>query len=99
MKRLILLPLFLAGCAHDQPGIQVRTVTVDRIVQRPCPGTKPERPAPLAKPLPTSLEALAAALAEKLAEYALPGGYADKADAIMTRCLSPAPDAPPPPAP
>lgn len=89
MKRLILLPLFLAGCAHDQPGVQVKTVEVVKEVQRPCPGDMPVRPAALAKPLPTNLEALAAALAERLAEWSAPGKYGDQADAIMRRCLTP----------
>lgn len=79
----------LTACQTDQPGIQVKTVEVVKEVQRPCPGTAPIRPAPLAKPLPADLAQLAATLAAKLGEYALPGGYADQADAIMKRCLTP----------
>jgi len=83
------MPLFLTACATtSEPGIEVRTVEVVRTVQAPCPGEKPVRPAPLERPLPTSLEALTATLAAKLLEYAGEGQYADKADAIMTRCLS-----------
>lgn len=94
MKRTISIletvALFLlTACATDQPGIQVKTVEVVKEVQRPCPGVKPVRPAALAKPLPTSLEALAAALAAKLAEWSAPGQYGDKADAVLTRCLTP----------
>jgi len=90
MNRLIVLTLFaLAACQTDQPGIQVRTVTQTVEVQRPCPGTKPPRPAPLARPLPTDPVQLAALLGAKLAEYAAKGMYADQADAIMNRCLTP----------
>ena len=90
MKRLLCLaPLALAACATDQPGIQVRTVTKTVEVQKPCPGTKPERPAPLARPLPSDPIQLAAILGAKLYEWAGEGKYGDQADAIMTRCLTP----------
>lgn len=81
----------LTACAHDQPGVQVKTVEVVKEVQRPCPGTKPERPAPLARPLPTDLAQLAALLGAKLAEYAAPGKYADQADTLIDRCLAATP--------
>lgn len=95
MRPLIAIPFLLlsavtlpGGCVTTgSPGIEVRTVEVVRTEQAPCPGEKPERPAPLERPLPTSLEALSAVLAAKLAEWSAPGMYGDKADAIMTRCL------------
>lgn len=83
-------PLFLiAACATPGP-VGVRVETVERVVetQRPCPGEKPARPAPLDRPLPTDAVALAALLAAKLAEWSAPGMYGDQADAIMTRCLT-----------
>jgi hypothetical protein len=87
MRHLILPSLFLlSACAHEGP-VRIETVTVTKEVQRPCPGTKPKRPEPLARPLPSDLEQLAAVLAAKLGEYALPGQYADQAEAIMDRCL------------
>lgn len=77
--------LFLYGCSHDQKGIEVRTVEVPVIEQRPCPGEIPKRPDPLG-PLPTDAVKLAATLAAKLVEYSGAGGYADRADAWMQRC-------------
>lgn len=87
MKRLTCLALILlAACSTDQQAQQVRTVTVSVPVATPCKATKPVRPAPLAKPLPTDLNALVAALAAKLGEYALPGEYADQVDAFVKAC-------------
>ena len=94
MNRLIYLaPLWLCltACAHDQQGVEVRTVTVEKPVMQPCPATPPVRPAPLAKPLPTDLSALVATLAAKLGEYTLPGKYADQADAYVRECPPSAP--------
>lgn len=93
-RPLIAIPfILLTACATPAPvGIRTETVEVPVETQRPCPGVKPKRPAPLERPLPTNLEALAATLAAKLAEWSAPGMYGDKADAIMTRCLTePAP--------
>jgi len=88
MKRLIVIAFFaLTACQTDQPGIRVETQTVVKEVMVPCPGTKPARPAPLSRPLPTDPVQLAALLGAKLAEYAAKGMYADQADAIMDRCL------------
>jgi hypothetical protein len=88
MNRLLCLaPFALSACAHDHPGVRVETVEVVREVQRPCPGEKPVRPAPLARPLPTDAVQLAALLGAKLGEYTLPGKWADKAEAIIDRCL------------
>ena len=90
MRLIYAIPLvfFLTACATTpEPGIEVRVVERVVEVQKPCPGEKPERPAPLERPLPTTFEQLAAVLAAKLAEYAAPGMFADQADAIMVRCL------------
>lgn len=84
--------LLLAGCATDTtPGIEVRTVEVVRETQRPCPVTKPTRPAPLERPLPADSVALAALLGAKLAEWAAPGGYGERADAAIEICTRAAP--------
>lgn len=77
----------LAGCAGGQSATKIETIEVIKEVQKPCPGERAARPTPLISPLPTDLETLAAVLAAKLVEYAGPGKYADKADAIMLRCL------------
>lgn len=76
----------LAGCATTEPGVRVETIEVVKTIQRPCPGVAPERPAPLG-PLPTDAVKLAAVLGAKLAEWSGSGGYGDRADAIMARCL------------
>lgn len=84
--------LLLAGCAHDAaPGIAVRTVEVIRPVQAPCPVIRPVRPTPLERPLPADSMALAALLGAKLAEWAGPGGYGERADAALGVCLVPSP--------
>lgn len=89
MNRNVLIAatsLALAACAHDGQQVRVETVNVPVEVQKPCPVEKPVRPA--ARPLPSQLEALAATLAAWLKEYAAPGGYADKADAALSECIS-----------
>lgn len=80
----------VTGCSTARtppPGVEVKWV--DRVVevQRPCPATRPERPAPLARPLPTDANALAAVLLSKLIEWAGPGGYGDRADTALDICL------------
>ena len=94
MKTLLCLALLaLTACAHTQPGVEVRTVTVDREVQRPCPGTVPVRPAPLGA-LPDDANAALAQVLGKLAEYSGPGKYADKASLYFKTCPPAAPIAP-----
>lgn len=86
MKRLaILAPLALAACQHNQPGIEIRTVEKIVEVQRPCPATAPERPAPLGELPEHAQQALAQALAA-LAAYSAPGMYADQAEAWFQIC-------------
>ena len=75
----------LAGCNHSQPGIEVRTVEVVKEVQAPCPGTVPDRPAPLG-PLKPSVEAALAQALAKLAEYSAAGQFADQAFAYFEAC-------------
>jgi hypothetical protein len=75
----------LAACGHNEPGIEVRTVEVIKEAQRACPGEVPVRPEPLGSLPEHAQPALAAALA-KLAEYAAPGRYADKAEAYFETC-------------
>lgn len=90
-KFLLLSASFLvAGCAtvDETPAIEIRTVEVVVEVEKPCPGSLPARPAPLERPLPTDLGQLALVLGAKLAEYSDPGNYADRADALMARCVT-----------
>lgn len=90
MKAAVILAfsaLSLYGCSTSEPGIEIRTVEKLIEVPRPCPGPRPDRPAPLG-PLPTDAIKLAAMLGAKLSEYAGGGGYADRADAIFERCLT-----------
>lgn len=83
---LLSTALVNTACATPAPpGIEVQTVTVYRDVQRPCPVTKPVRPAAIGK-LPTDLQALAAVLGAKLAEWSQPGGYGDRAEAAIETC-------------
>lgn len=91
-KSIVIAALALTACSTAKtppPGVEVRYV--DRVVevQKPCPATRPERPAPLARPLPKDANALAAVLLAKLIEYAAPGGFADRADAALDMCLAP----------
>jgi hypothetical protein len=92
MRRLLASALaVLASCAQhpESAGTKVIYQTVDKEVQRPCPVTKPVRPAPLAKPLPSDVARLVDLLTAKLIEYAGNGGYADRADAALTICTKP----------
>lgn len=87
--RLLFAALLLAGCARTPPpAVEVRTVRQTVEVQRPCPVTIPKRPAPLARPLPGDAVALAATLGEKLSEWAGPGGYGDRAQRALERCVA-----------
>lgn len=81
--------LSLAGCAatpHPAPGVRVEYRDVIKEVQRPCPVSVPERPAPLKRPLPDSPARLIDLLTAKLAEYAGDGKYADQAEAALKKC-------------
>src|SRR5690606_23260648 len=86
---LLVFVFALTGCAtvdEPQPGTRVVFQEVDREVQRPCPAVKPERPAPLEKPLPASLSALVDVLTAKLMEWAGSGMYGDRAEAALELC-------------
>lgn len=85
MNRVAFLTLALAACATPEPGIEVRTVEVVREVQKPCPGTRPERPAPLG-PIPADPVQALALVGAKLLEYAGAGKYADKAEVYFQTC-------------
>lgn len=74
--------MVLSGCAHTQPQVIIKEVA------RPCPVTIPERPKPLDRPLPDDAVSLAARLAERLAQWAGPGGYGERADAALKSCAS-----------
>lgn len=77
------------GGTTTPPAVEVRTVTKTVEVQRPCSVTAPPRPAKLPRPLPTDSVALAALLAEHLAQYDAPGGFADRALAAIATCTKP----------
>lgn len=83
--------ILLAGCAGSNrpPAVQIRTVEVVREVMRPCAVTVPQRPEPLARPLPTDAVALAAVALAKLAEWSAPGKYGERADAALRTCTKP----------
>lgn len=78
----------LAGCGEkpESAGTKVVFQRVEVPVQRPCPVTKPARPAPLARPLPTDPARLVDMLVAKLQEWAGAGGYGERADAAITTC-------------
>lgn len=80
--------LTACGATTPPPAVEIRTVEVIKEVQRPCPVTKPKRPDPLPRPLPTDSVQLAALLGLKLAEWSAPGGYGDRADAALTICAT-----------
>lgn len=88
MRRLTAIGLLaLAACSTPAPpGIEVHTVEVPVEVLKPCPGIVPERPAPLARPLPDDANALAALLASKLVEWSGQGMYGDRAEAYFRTC-------------
>lgn len=88
---LAAFPLLLAACGANpnaRPAVEIRTV--ERVVEvaKPCPVTKPDRPAKLSRPLPSDSVALAALLGAKLLEYDGPGGFADRALAALNTCTA-----------
>jgi hypothetical protein len=86
---LILPALLLAGCFGRNEPPRVRVEYQDRLVEvtKPCPAEKPERPAKLARPLPDTPAQLIDVLVAKLTEWSGPGGYGDKADAVIEACI------------
>ena len=92
MKRLaVIAGLSLAACATAQePGIEIRTVTVTKEVQRPCAATAPARPEATGT-LPAQAADAVRVLAAKLLEWAGEGGYADRAEAAIAECTRPDP--------
>lgn len=84
-----LLPiLLLAGCSNgprpERVVIQEKVVEV----QRPCPVTAPDRPAPVGA-LPSDARDAVLILSAKLLEWAGDGAYADRADAAIAICTKP----------
>lgn len=78
------------SCTPPQSaGTKVIYQTVEKEVTRPCPVTRPERPAPLAKPLPKDPARLLDLVVAKLTEWAGPGGYGERADAAIVTCTKP----------
>ena len=89
MRSLWLL-LALTACASQQPcapKVEIQKQIVE--VPRPCAAVVPSKPAPLVRPLPQTSDALIALLGAKLMEWAGPGGYSERAEAIITRCTKP----------
>jgi hypothetical protein len=92
MKNLsvvIVSALLLTGCFGKDEPPRVRIEYQDRLVEtvKPCPAEKPERPAKLARPLPGTPAQLIDVLVAKLTEWAGPGGYGEKADAVIDSCI------------
>jgi hypothetical protein len=85
MRWLVFSALLLAGCGHTQQGVRIETVEVVKEVQRPCPVTAPERPAPVGA-LPSNARDALRIVSAKLLEYVGPGGYADRADSAIGIC-------------
>lgn len=89
MRLLILAPIaLLAACATTnaaRPAVEIRTVVKTVEITKPCPVTKPVRPSKLGT-LPTDANKALALVGAKLAEYAAPGKYADRADAAIDTC-------------
>jgi hypothetical protein len=79
----IIAALALAGCATPTPRIEVRTVSVPVPVACIAAADVPQRPAKLARPLPTDADAL---LSLALAQLLRWQSYGDKADALLTAC-------------
>lgn len=78
--------LALAACAATpEPAIEIRTVEVPVIEQRPCPAIVPTRPEPLAR-LPDDANAALAQVLGKLAEYSGAGMFADRAQDYFSLC-------------
>lgn len=73
------------------PAVEVRTVVKTVEIAKPCPVSKPARPARLAKPLPTDAIKLAATLGAALAQYTAPGAWADRMEAALNTCLKAGP--------
>lgn len=93
MIALLPVALTLAACGANcpPPAVEIKTVEVIKEVMRPCPVTIPQKPGALARPLPTDTAALAALLGAKLAEWAGPGGYGERAEAALKTCTAPTP--------
>lgn len=89
MKRTLalLVTVALAACATTRPGVEVRFQEVVKEVQVPCPVTKPQRPGPLARPLPEDPGRLVDVLLAKLKEWAGDGGYGERADDAIETCI------------
>ncbi|BAK66907.1 hypothetical protein SLG_22320 [Sphingobium sp. SYK-6] len=86
---LILAVLGLTACARTvptPPATQIKIVREVVEVPRPCNATKPKRPEPMARPLPTDLRTLVALLAAKLEEYSGPGKFADRIEGALDQC-------------
>jgi hypothetical protein len=64
--------------------IQIQKQLVE--VLRPCRVDIPDRPAPLARPLPDDLRRLVAVLGAKLEEYSGEGMFADRALSALRQC-------------
>lgn len=84
MKRIVILCLVLAGCAHKEPAVEIRTVEkiVTRVEKCIAPADVPKKPGPLPK-RPGSISAALDVAVAKVLELQT---YAEKADAAMRGC-------------
>jgi hypothetical protein len=84
VKRIVILTLLAAGCAHKEPAMQVRTVEVPVLRVEKCvaAGDVPRRPAALPK-RPKSISAALDLAVAKVLEWQ---SYGDRADAVLKGC-------------
>lgn len=86
---LFVVALIVPACTRTPPPASATRVVYQDVVKevsRPCPVKAPQRPGPLARPLPDSPGRVIDLLAAKLKEWAGDGGYGDRADAALKTC-------------
>lgn len=87
MKYILPLALLLAGCAHKEPAVEVRTVetTVTRVEKCIAKQDVPAKPEGLPKPRPKNISSALDISVAKVLELL---SYADKADALLRGCAA-----------
>ena len=84
MKKIVFLALLAAGCKHQEPAVEIRTVEVPVVRVTSCMDAKdiPAKPGPL----PRRPGSISAALDVAVAKVLELTSYAEKADAVMRGC-------------